>query len=95
MHSALLWCSCHREDVVHDLAHLVKPFVNTEQLPEFFWTHLNKDIEHLSRVTGKGVEDSAIIVHLVLSEILINTAPDCKLAFCKESYVIGLLSFNS
>ena len=64
---------------MHDIAHLVTPFVNPQQLPEFFWMHLSKDIEHLSRVTGKGIEDSTIIVHLVLSEILTNTTPDSKL----------------
>lgn len=79
MHSALLWCSCHQQEIVHDIAHLVKPFVHPEHLPEFFWMHLTRDIEHLSRVTGKGVEDSAIIVHLVLCEMLTNIMPDCKL----------------
>jgi hypothetical protein len=64
---------------MHDLAHLVKPFENPHHLPEFFWNHLSKDIEHLSHVTGKGVEDAAIIVHLVLSQILTNITPDCKL----------------
>jgi hypothetical protein len=88
MHSALLWCSCHHDDVMPDLAQLVKPFVNPQHLPEFFWMHLNKDIEHLSRVTGKGMEDSAIMVHLVLSEMLTDAAPDCKWGVAKYCYVM-------
>lgn len=44
--------------------------VKHKSLPELFWRHLRKDIEHLSSVTGKGIEEAALIVHLVLSEIL-------------------------
>jgi hypothetical protein len=76
MHSSLLWCSCHNQDKVPELANLVKQNVN---LPEFFWMHLSKDIEHLSRVTGKGMEESALIVHLVLHNIFTKLPPaDCK-----------------
>ena len=70
MHSALLWHSCHHQDVIGDLAGLVNPQVNPELLPEFFWMHLKKDIEQLSFVTGKGMEESSLIVHLVLCKIL-------------------------
>lgn len=79
MHSAFLWCSCHCPNVIGDLAGLVKPpFHHPEDLPEFFWLHLRKDIEHLSRVTGKGSEESAIIVHSVLQNILTKAPPTCK-----------------
>ena len=41
--------------------------------------HLSKDIEHLSRVTGKGIEESALIVHLVLHRIFtIEPPPNCE-----------------
>ena len=70
MHSALLWCSCHREDAIQDVANLIKPFVNPQHLQEYFWMHLQKDIEQLSLVSGKGFEESVITVHLVLSDIL-------------------------
>ena len=58
-----------------ELADLVKPHVNPNNLPEFFWMHLNKDIEQLSRVTGKSVDESAIIIHLVLRGILTKAPP--------------------
>ena len=61
------------------LAELVKPFVQPQHLPEFFWRHLQKDIEHLSQVTGKGLEEAAIIVHLILKGILTKQPPTCKL----------------
>ena len=80
---------------MHDLANLVKPFVNPQHLPEFFWMHLSKDIEHLSHVTGKGLEESAIIVHLVLAEILTNSTPDRKLdctGNCVYSYIVTVCS---
>ena len=79
MHSALLWCSCHYLDMMADqLAALVKPTVNPNNLPEFFWMHLIKDIEHLSQVTGKGLDESAIIIHLVLHQILTKEPLTCK-----------------
>lgn len=78
MHSALLWCSCHHQDVIGELTALVKPQVPPQQLPEFFWMHLRKDIEQLSRVTGKSPDESMIIVHLVLQNILLKAPPTCK-----------------
>ena len=70
MHSAFLMCSCHSRATLTELARLVKPSIKPQLLPEFFWMHLKKDIDHLSRVTGKGLEESAIIVHLVLRKML-------------------------
>ena len=70
MHSAFLMCCCHSSDSLLALAELVKPAVNPKLLPQFFWMHLRKDMEHLSRVTGKGMEESAIIIHLVLQHML-------------------------
>lgn len=79
MHSAFLWFSCYSKNIIIDLAHLVKPFVKLDDLSQFFWNHLQKDIEHLSLLTGKGVEDSAIIIHLILKEILTKELPPGKI----------------
>ncbi len=78
MHSALLWCSCHCQDMVAELAALVKPLINPNNLPEFFWMHLRKDIEQLSRVIGKGLDEATISIHLVLRDILTKSPPTCK-----------------
>ena len=95
MHAAMIWCSCHRDDVVHDLVSLVKPFVYPKHLPEFFWMHLCKDIEHLSHVTGKSMEDSTIMVHLALSEILLNKAPVGKIPYQNNYHdFISILYFS-
>ena len=94
MHSALLWCSCHREDIMQDLVPLVKPRVDPQYLPEFFWMHLSRDIEHLSHVTGKSMEDSAMIVHLVLNEIATGMIPNCKLITWVYKHFMCYTSFT-
>ena len=78
MHSAFVWCSCHYPNATGELAALVAPRVNPNSLPEFFWRHLQKDVAHLSRVTGKGLDESAIIIHLVLCNILKKAPSICK-----------------
>ncbi len=84
MHSALLWCSCHEEDFIASLSQLVKPFVHPPHLPEFFWMHLRRDLHQLSSLTGKGLEQSAIIVHIVLKNILTVQYPPCKYTCCLD-----------
>lgn len=75
MHSAFLWYSCYCKGTVADLGQLVKPFVSHDDLPEFFWMHLQKDIEQLSKLIGKGPEEAAMIIHLVLKNILTKNPP--------------------
>ena len=73
MHSAFLWCSCHCQDLVAaDLVALVhsKVQVTPDNLPNFFWKNLQMDVEHLSKVTQLTLEESAVIIHLVLHDIL-------------------------
>lgn len=78
MHSAFLWCSCHHPELEGPLRGLIKPMV-PHSIPEFFWMHLRRDIEQLARATGKSPDESAIIVHLVLQNILSTTPPICEL----------------
>ena len=60
------------------LTQLVKAGVRPQDLPEFFWHHLERDVELLGRATGKSVDDSAITIHLVLREILLKAPPTCE-----------------
>ena len=60
------------------LIQLVKVDIRARDLPEFFWHHLERDMELLGKATGKSVDDSAIIVHLVLREILLRDPPTCE-----------------
>ena len=60
------------------LTQLVKVGVRPRGLPEFFWRHLERDVELLGRATGKSIDESAITIHLVLREILLKALPTCE-----------------
>ena len=77
MHSAFLWACCNDNQTVGDIVQLVKPHVPVQALPEFFWRHLDKDIQLLGRAIGRGYEEAAMVVHLVLKEILTRNPPKC------------------
>ena len=49
-------------DVIH-------PTVKPEDLPQYFWQHLIRDLGLLSKVIGYSVDDAALIVHLILQKI--------------------------
>ena len=46
-----------------------------QELPEFFWGHLERDVQLLATALGRNPEDAAIVVHLVLRNILTITPP--------------------
>ena len=66
------------QSAMEGLIQLVKVDVRPQNLPEFFWRHLEQDIELLEKAMGKSMDDSAIIVHLVLKEILLKDPPKCE-----------------
>ena len=71
MHSALLWASCNNETATDGLITLVKSGLHSPQeLPEFFWGHLECDVKLLAMALGKNLDEAAIVVHLVLKNIL-------------------------
>ena len=41
-----------------------------EDLVNFFWNHLERDLDILSKSEAKNVDDAATMVHLVLQTIL-------------------------
>lgn len=84
MHSAFLWACCNNDQRIGDIVQLVKPHVPVPGLPEFFWRHLDKDIELLGRAVGKGYEEAAMIIHLVLREILVKDPPGSELNFASS-----------
>ena len=76
MHSALLWTSCNDDSATQGLLALVKSGLHSpRELPEFFWGHLERDVQLLARALGKNPEDAAIVVHLVLRNILTTNPP--------------------
>ena len=66
------------QSAMEGLTQLVKVGVRPQNLPEFFWHHLERDVELLGRVTGKSMDESAITIHLVLREILSKMPPTCE-----------------
>ena len=66
------------QSAMEGLTQLVKVGVRPQDLPEFFWHHLERDVELLGRAMGKSMDESAIMIHLVLREILLKTPPTCE-----------------
>lgn len=72
MHSALIWASCNNDNATEGLLALVRSRLQSPQeLPEFFWGHLEKDMQLLARALGKNVDEATIVVHLVLKNMLV------------------------
>ena len=66
------------QNAMEGLTQLVKVGIHPQNLPEFFWHHLERDVELLGRVTGKSMDESAITINLVLREILSKMPPTCE-----------------
>ena len=75
MHSAFIWACCNNDPAIEAISSLVIPYVPPQQLPEFFWAHLEKDLELLGQDTGKGLDEIAMIMHLVLRQIVVTNPP--------------------
>ena len=72
MHSALLWASCNNDNATEGLLRLVRSGLRSPQeLPEFFWGHLERDIAVLARALGKNHDEAAILVHVVVRNMLL------------------------
>ena len=75
IHSAFVWASCNNDQALGAIAGLVNAQVTPQQLPEFFWAHLEKDLELLGKDTKKGLEENVMMLHLVLRQILTLNPP--------------------
>ena len=81
MHSALLWVGCNDDNATGGLLALVKSGLQSPQeLPEFFWGHLERDVQLLATALGKNPEDAAIVVHLVLRNMLTISPPSAAVS---------------
>ena len=80
MHAAFVWTCSNNESSLGDVADLVNLPVKLKpnELPEFFWKHLEKDLEAISMFLNRGQEESILVLHLVLKEILTNQVNLCK-----------------
>ena len=57
------------QELIKQLQDLLKALIKIRP-SEFFWNHLKHDIKQFREVTHRGVDDSALIVHLVLHKIM-------------------------
>lgn len=73
MHSSFIWSFCSSTKHQLSIASLISPRV--QHLPEFFWQHLEKDIDLLCANIQRGIEDVMMIIHLVLGHILTINPP--------------------
>ena len=83
IHSAFIWAACHNQDELVEISRIVrcKEQILPRDLPEFFWLHLEKDLECLCKSIGRGVDECAVLVHLVLKRILQNDPTACETLF--------------
>lgn len=52
------------------VAKLMKVNFQDIPTPKFCWNHLQCDLQLLSKGIGRGIDEAAILVHLVLKSIL-------------------------
>ena len=93
MHSALIWACCNETGATVTVAEMVHPRELPDSLPEFFWSHLEKDIELLRKDTGRGLDEAVVLVHLVLKQILTVTPPTGKFSYNMHG-IYGICSEN-
>ena len=79
MHSVFVWATS-RQNQLLSIAEIMNSKVPPENLPEFFWMHLEKDIKCLMQCLGRGVDECAIVIHLVLQQIMLRmkVRENCK-----------------
>ena len=51
------------------LEELISPGLQLEDIPLFFWQHLQRDLEILATSLGRSIDEAALTVHLVLKQI--------------------------
>ena len=74
------------QGAMEGLMQLVKVNIRPRDLPEFFWHHLERDIELLGRSIGRSMDESAITIHLVLKD-----DPSCRRSH-SQTVIFGIKS---
>ena len=70
MHSVLVWISCSTQKATQGLLQLVTVgSVRPRELSEFFWRHLEKDLELLCRALNKNMQEAVLVLHLVIQRM--------------------------
>jgi hypothetical protein len=53
---------------------LIKSQVRAQEMSQFFWHHLEHDINILSKAIGKSTDEACLIIHLILKGITTTTS---------------------
>ena len=53
---------------------LLKPRVDANGLPKKFWSLLERDMRSFAQSIGHSVEDSSVLIHLVIDSLLTTDA---------------------
>ena len=48
---------------------LTKTQIRPAEISYFFWQHLERDVNLLSRATGKSKDEACLILHIILKNI--------------------------
>lgn len=55
------------------LASATHPVVRPEDMSTYFWKHLVHDIDVLSKAIGHSVDETTLVIHLILQEMYNST----------------------
>ena len=55
---------------MNEICSIVKTGVKAPKLPLFFWDHLVIDLKSLQTVLSMGLDDVALLIHVIMAEIV-------------------------
>uniref|UniRef100_UPI00398F666A E3 ubiquitin-protein ligase rnf213-alpha-like isoform X2 n=1 Tax=Pristiophorus japonicus TaxID=55135 RepID=UPI00398F666A len=64
-HVSLMLGTIHHQQIIGEM---IKPRV--QNVSEFLWQHLEKDLDQLGKSLGKNIDDTATCIHLVIDNLL-------------------------
>ncbi|KAI6647030.1 E3 ubiquitin-protein ligase [Oopsacas minuta] len=80
MDISFIWSSCskHPTDRSPLLPSLIKGGLDDPRdLPNFFYLHLEREIEYLTRLTGKNFEEVIFFIHLIIKSVMETVGEPC------------------
>ena len=75
MHSCFVWATCSKTENLEAISSITTFRITARELPEFLWRCLITDLQDLSKILGRGLEECAVVLHLVLRQIQITSIP--------------------
>ena len=78
---SFIWSSCSKYSIdtnSQDLLYLVKTVETRTDLPEFFYQHLERDLQDLARHTGQNFEEAVFLIHIVIKSLMETAKNNCE-----------------